>query len=98
MNFATAVASYILCVFLVSAVTFVTYGIDKRRARQDRPRVPEKNLHLLSLLGGWPGAYLGQEYFRHKTQKLSFRMLFWLTVIVHLIATLGAFYFVYFSS
>jgi len=44
--------------------------------------------HLSSLLvfvaDGWPGALMGQRRFRHKTQKLSFRIVFWLTMLLHM--------------
>ena len=77
---------YIAAVFVLSIVSFALYGWDKRQAKVKGWRVAEKNLHLLSLLGGWPGAIVGQKYFRHKTQKQSFRSVFWLTVVLHFCA------------
>ena len=77
---------YIAAVLVLSAASFVLYGWDKHQANVKGWRVSEKNLHMLSLLGGWPGAILGQNYFRHKTQKQSFRVTFWLTVVLHVIA------------
>ena len=74
---------------LASLVSFVLYGFDKRRARLDGERVPEKRLHALALLGGWPGAMLGQRLFRHKTVKTRFRIVFWLTVACHLATVSG---------
>lgn len=81
---------YMTLVVLLSLVTFVAYGFDKRRARTDGRRVPEKTLHLMALLGGWPGALLGQKVFRHKTQKVSFRIVFWLCVALNLAVVGGA--------
>lgn len=46
-------------------------------------RVPENTLHLLALLGGWPGALYAQQTLRHKTQKTSFRIVFWMTVLAN---------------
>jgi len=77
---------YLILVALMSVVTFVAFGIDKRRARMDKNRISEKQLHLFALLGGWPGALLGQRWFRHKTIKLSFRVVLWLVCIVHVLA------------
>lgn len=68
---------------LLSAASFVMYGIDKSAARQGRWRTPEITFHLLSVAGGWPGALLGQRIFRHKTRKQPFRGIFWCTVIVN---------------
>ena len=43
----------------------------------------EKQLHLLSLFGGWPGAVITQQQLRHKSSKWSFQRLFSLTVIIN---------------
>jgi uncharacterized membrane protein YsdA (DUF1294 family) len=77
-------AIYLLLTVVCSAVVFVMYGIDKRRAVKEKSRISERTLHLFALAGGWPGAYLGSRVFRHKTIKASFRAVFWLTVAVHL--------------
>ncbi|CAN7381955.1 DUF1294 domain-containing protein [Acidovorax sp. LjRoot129] len=67
----------------VNLVTFWTYAADKNAATQRRWRTPESSLHLLSLLGGWPGAWLAQQTLRHKSSKREFRAVYWLTVVVH---------------
>lgn len=69
---------------VMSLLSFVYYGIDKRRARRDKQRIPERRLHLFALLGGWPGALIAQRFFHHKTQKMTFRLLYWLIVALHL--------------
>ena len=84
--------TYLVVVLVLSLVAFVFYGFDKRRARTDGRRVPEKTLHLLALLGGWPGALMGQRVFRHKTQKLSYRIVFWLCVMLHMVIVAGVVY------
>lgn len=65
---------------VASVVAFGVYGFDKRAARDGRRRVPESTLHLLGLAGGWPGAFVAQQVFRHKTRKAGFQVVFWLTV------------------
>jgi uncharacterized membrane protein YsdA (DUF1294 family) len=45
--------------------------------------VPESSLHLIELLGGWPGAYLAQQTMRHKTVKASYQVVYWLIVLLH---------------
>jgi len=67
----------------VNLITFWVYAIDKNAAKYQRWRVSEKNLHLLSLLGGWPGAWLAQQSMRHKSSKREFRAVYWLTVAAH---------------
>lgn len=74
---------YLIVVAVMSLASFIAYGIDKRQAGRGGRRIPEQTLHLMALLGGWPGALLGQRQFRHKTKKLAFRVVFWLVVVVH---------------
>lgn len=69
---------------LMSLVTIAAYSIDKGRAEKQLYRIPEKRLHLLELLGGWPGALLAQVFYRHKLQKLSYQAVFWAIVATHL--------------
>jgi uncharacterized membrane protein YsdA (DUF1294 family) len=75
--------AYLLVVAVMSLICFIAYGWDKHRAVNGGRRVSERTLHLLAFLGGWPGAYLGQRQFRHKTQKTSFRIVFWILVVLH---------------
>lgn len=81
------VTPFVTGVYLVASVaSFVLYGVDKRAAAAGRRRVPEATLHLVALLGGWPGAVVAQTVFRHKTRKASFRSRFWATVIANIAA------------
>jgi len=66
---------------LVSALAYWVYAVDKRRAEEGLWRVPEAHLHLLELLGGWPGAFLAQRRLRHKCSKGSYQFVFWLIVL-----------------
>jgi uncharacterized membrane protein YsdA (DUF1294 family) len=68
---------------VASLVTFVTYWLDKRAAIRDRRRVSERTLHTMELLGGWPGAYVAQRTFRHKTRKRSYQVVYWAIVVLH---------------
>ena len=70
---------------VASVICFFAYGIDKWKAKADRPRTSESTLHLLELLGGWPGALVAQSLLHHKSQKTSFRIWFWIIVAVHLV-------------
>ena len=45
-------------------------------------------LHMLEALGGWPGALVGQRWFRHKTRKARFQGVFWAIVLAP-VAVLG---------
>lgn len=73
-----------------SFAAFVRYAADKSAAARGDWRVAEQHLHLVSLVGGWPGALLAQQVLRHKTVKASFRSTFWGTVVVNVAAFVGA--------
>ena len=65
---------------IMSLLTYGSYAMDKAAAKKSARRTPENTLHLMALLGGWPGALVAQQYFRHKTSKQPFRMIFWITL------------------
>lgn len=73
----------------LNLVTFFYYAHDKNAAQYRRWRVSESTLHLLSLLGGWPFAWLAQQTLRHKSRKAQFRMTYWVTVAAHFAGLLG---------
>lgn len=75
----------------MSTVAYVMYWLDKKAARRGGRRIPESTLHLVGLVGGWPGALLAQRQFRHKTIKQPFQAIFWTTVVVNLaLVAIGA--------
>lgn len=61
----------------LSMALFLVYGLDKWAARRGQARVRESVLHVLALLGGWPGALLGQHIFRHKIAQPRFLRIGW---------------------
>ena len=68
---------------VLSLLTLILYIIDKARAKRNKWRISENKLQLLSILGGWPGAIVAQQVFRHKTVKASFQRMFWLCVVIN---------------
>jgi uncharacterized membrane protein YsdA (DUF1294 family) len=81
-----------VCALLVSGITYWVYAVDKRRAEEGLWRVPESNLHLLELLGGWPGAFLAQRRLRHKCSKGNYQFVFWLIVLGYQFAAYDSFH------
>lgn len=69
-----------------SLIVFLLYWKDKRAAITGTRRIPETNLHIMALLGGWPGALAAQQLLRHKTKKLAFQSLFIITIAVNIVA------------
>lgn len=71
-----------------SVVTYALYASDKARAQAGRWRIPENQLHLAELLGGWPGAWIAQRRLRHKVVKISYQLVFWLILMIFQAASL----------
>ncbi len=69
---------------VMSFIAYVAYAIDKSAAKSGRWRTKESTLHLLSIIGGWPGAYLAQNKLRHKSSKSEFKSIYWVTVFINL--------------
>lgn len=68
---------------VMSAVAFVAMGVDKHLAQNGAARIPETLLHLFELSGGWPGSYVGQRHYAHKTRKHSYQLVFVIIVLIH---------------
>jgi uncharacterized membrane protein YsdA (DUF1294 family) len=80
---------------LASLIALCVYWYDKRMAKANKMRIPEKTLHWIEALGGWPGALLAQQWLRHKNQKQAYQSVFRVIVIGHLAlwCIVGYFYF-----
>jgi uncharacterized membrane protein YsdA (DUF1294 family) len=73
----------ILVFVFFNLVTFLIFGYDKFLARTNRPRISEKTLFTLALMGGSVGAVFAQKFFRHKSQKYKKR--FWIILVVQFV-------------
>ena len=67
----------------MSIISFVMYAKDKSAAQSGAWRTPESTLHTLSLFGGWPGATIAQSFLRHKSNKTSFKVTHWVTIVIN---------------
>lgn len=73
----------------LSLLALIFYVSDKAAAQRNRWRTPESTLHMIALLGGWPGALLAQGLFNHKTSKRSFQRVFWGTVVLNVLGVIA---------
>lgn len=64
---------FLLYLLVINVIAFFVYGIDKRKAKKDKYRIPEKYLFILAAIGGSIGAMGGMKVFRHKTLHASFK-------------------------
>ena len=58
---------YITYLLSLNVIIFILYGIDKLSPKFGGRRIPEPLLHLLALLGGFVGGWLGMFVWVHKT-------------------------------
>ena len=58
---------------VINLITFITYGIDKLKAKKHLWRIPESTLLLLAIMGGSVGAILGMKVWDHKMRHKIFK-------------------------
>lgn len=63
----------LVIILALNIITFITYGIDKLKAKKGWWRISEFTLLLLAFTGGSLGAHLAMKTFRHKTQHVKFK-------------------------
>ncbi len=83
---------FLLILFVMSILTFIIYGLDKRAAKQKEWRTPERRLLLFGFAGGALGGLAGMTVFHHKTRKFYFWLvnllgLGWQIVALYMICT-----------
>jgi uncharacterized membrane protein YsdA (DUF1294 family) len=57
----------------INVLTFLVYGIDKWRAKQNKWRISEATLLVLAVIGGSIGAWFGMKAWHHKTMHKKFK-------------------------
>ena len=62
------IIAYASWLVLLSIITFIAYGADKKKAKDHKYRTKEKTLLGLSFFGGAFGGYPAMLIFRHKTK------------------------------
>lgn len=56
----------------VNVIDFVLFGVDKKKARHHKWRIPEAVLLGFCIVGGSIGGIIGMRVFHHKTKKAKF--------------------------
>lgn len=59
---------------VINLIVFFLYGADKRRAKKDAWRIPERTLLTGTWLIGGVGAFAAMRVFRHKTKHIAFQI------------------------
>ncbi|HFI0040282.1 TPA: DUF1294 domain-containing protein [Streptococcus suis] len=83
------VKQFVSMILLVwNLIVFMTYGLDKGKARKGAYRISERSLLLMSYLGGGLGAWAGGTHFRHKTHKKYFQLAWAVGVVIDVLLIL----------
>ncbi len=69
---------------VINVVALYLYGSDKKRAIDEKYRIPEKVLLGVAAIGGALGAFVGMYLFRHKINKNYFKLLVPIALIAHI--------------
>jgi len=80
----------IILLLALNAAAFCAMGIDKWKAKREKKRIRESNLFLLSFCFGGAGILLGMLVFRHKTKHVLFWILVPVSIVVNILAVIGA--------
>jgi len=78
--------SIVVAYIVWNIVTFVLYGVDKHKAKNNVWRVSEKDLLICAFAMGAIGAGIARFAFRHKTLKTKFNMLIPTALVVNFFA------------
>lgn len=70
---------------VINIITFLVFGYDKRQAKNNKRRISEFYLLLLTAIGGTIGGLLGMHFFKHKINKFSFILSFFTISILQFI-------------
>ena len=57
---------------ILNIIGFIMMGQDKRKAKKEAWRTPERNFFIVAFLGGSLGCWLGMQVFHHKTLHKTF--------------------------
>ena len=71
---------------VINLLTFITYGIDKLKAKRSKWRISEATLLALAVVGGSLGAWLGMKVWHHKTLHMKFKYGIFTIFMIQLLA------------
>ena len=78
----------IIYLLTINVATFLTFGIDKWKAKREKLRIREAALLMLAILGGSIGAWIGMKVWHHKTQHKKFKYGIPAIIIIQIVAAI----------
>ena len=70
---------------VINSLTFLIFGYDKWQAKKNKRRISEFKLLLLAGIGGTVGGIVSMYLFKHKTNKFSFILSFYVIAILQIV-------------
>ncbi|KPH14628.1 DUF1294 domain-containing protein [Chryseobacterium sp. ERMR1:04] len=70
---------------IINLLSFIVFGLDKRKAIRHQRRISENTLLFTTFLGGTIGSVFAMLVFRHKVSKQSFLLKFGLVVLIQIV-------------
>lgn len=65
--------------------SLIYFGLDKRKAKKNQKRIPERSLLIMTLFGGTIGSILGMLFFNHKIAKQRFLLKIVLIIAIQIL-------------
>lgn len=82
----------LIYLLIINILAILVMGLDKRRARNQAWRIPEKTLFFLSIIGGSLGSVAGMYLFHHKTRHWYFVIGMPLILVAHIVLAILVYY------
>ncbi len=76
---------YIAFIIIMSLLALVAYKKDKEKAKSGQIRTKEKVLLFLSGFGGAFGAFIARKKYHHKTEKIYFSIVIYLSLVLEIL-------------
>ncbi len=82
---------YLIALIVMSLITFIIYGIDKKRSKKNQWRIKETILLSMSFFLGSIGGLCGMYVLRHKTKHWYFVVVNYVSIIIHIVLAIFIF-------
>ena len=69
-------------IIILNLAAFLTYGIDKAKARRGAWRISDKALLTMAVVAGF-GAFAGMRLFHHKTRQTVFKVAAFIGIVIN---------------
>lgn len=87
---------YLSLMVIMSIISFILYGVDKKKAIKGKERIKEKTLLFYTIFNGAIGAFFARFVFRHKTEKKYFSLTIFAGLFIQVLGLAILYYLAFF--